>query len=269
MLNWFMKQMPENDLVGGYGSGAAPAKVPPPPPTVTQPPPAAKAEAPGSDDDLDDYGYEKVPSVEAAKEAAAAAAAPAKKEAAPEIKEPVAGYGAEPLKAEVPETPPPPAAAEIKLDYEVDVKDLPKEEADKMKKFALDQKLPKEAAQALLDLRKGEFDSYKAEMVKIESERKTAIAQQKASWDKELREDPTFGGDQFVHNLARADKVLTTLMPDTKKVLTERKSMLPPYVMRDLVKVYNHMYGTDSLVQGDSPAPTTEKKESSPLDFYE
>ena len=39
--------------------------------------------------------------------------------------------------------------------------------------------------------------------------------------------DPEFGGENFDKNVDRVEKVLEKYMPNMKKVLTERGSMLP------------------------------------------
>ena len=241
--------------------GAASAKDESIPPETPE-----KVEASGNSN-LDEYGYEKVPDDKSSKDVKETKADDEEKTEDLELKEPVAGYGKEPVKEDVVEEPPP-AKEEVKLQFDIDVKDLPVEDAKVLKEFIEGQKLPKEAAQALVDLKKKEIDLYNQELKNIETERKTAIAKQRASWDKELRTDPAFGGKEFEHNLSRTEKVLSTLMPETKKALTESKTMLPPYVMRDLLKVYKHMYGTEKLVQGEKK--TVEKKpvERSPLDFY-
>jgi hypothetical protein len=45
--------------------------------------------------------------------------------------------------------------------------------------------------------------------------------------------------------------------------------MLPPYVMRDLAKLAEHLYKTERLQQGDPPAPAKSKDdEDSPYAFY-
>lgn len=257
--------------VGGYGAPANATPVPPPPAQQQANP--APAQAPGNDDNLDDFGYEKSKLAEGTPAAPAAqtqaADAKTKTQTVAPATEPVAGYGRDPVIATPPATTPPAAAEPIKLEYELDVKDLAPEETEKFKKIAFDHKLSKEVAQALVDMRKQENQNIQAELIKLKTDNENKIAQQKAGWHNELVTDPKFGGENYLHNLARVDKVLTTLMPDTKKVLTERKSMLPPYVMRDLLTVYNSLYSTDEFVGGQPPTPSEAEKESSPLDFYQ
>jgi hypothetical protein len=50
--------------------------------------------------------------------------------------------------------------------------------------------------------------------------------------------------------------VLEDHFPSIKKDLTEGKRMLPPGVMKDLLKVHKHLYGgTPTLVTGDLGKP--------------
>ena len=48
-------------------------------------------------------------------------------------------------------------------------------------------------------------------------------------------------------------------MPDTKKVLTERKGMLPPTLMRDLRRVYDALNPVTNFVPGEPHEPKEEK----------
>lgn len=265
-----LKQDQATDLnVGGYGAPATTTQVPPPPAQQqANPAPTQAAGDSDADDGLDEFGYEIAKPEQTPPAQAQTPNPQAKKEAVAPATEPVAGYGKDPVVVPPPAAPETTPAEPIKLEYELDGKDLEKADFEKLQKFALDNKLSKEVAQALVNDRKAEQAQYKAEFEKIQNESKQKIAEQKASWHKELVDDPKFGGENFLHNLARVDKVLSTLMPGTKKVLTERKSMLPPYVMRDLLTVYNTLYSTDELVGGNPPVPAAAEKEESPLDFY-
>jgi len=226
-----------------------------------------------SGDTLDQYGYEKVSTEETQKESEETKTvnkeAEKKVDGDGEVKDPATGYGKDPVKVE--ETTPvkeEKKESEIKLEFEVDVKDLEVKEAEKLKKFVLDNKLTKEAAQALINLKKSEADEYKKAVEEYEIQEKKRITQLRASWDNELRTDPVFGGDKFAHNVMRAERVLSEFLGETKKALTEAKSMLPPYVMRDLAKLGDHLYGNAKLVQGDAKETKEEKEDNDPLDFY-
>lgn len=238
------------------------------PPTESKNTPATEAKG----DNLDEFGYEKAPAVNDSgkedKEPPKDGAKETKKESE-KIEDPSTGYGVKPPKVDE-ETPPPKEEKKIELGYELEVKDIPAEEVIKLKEFAKNNALTKEAAQALVNLRKSEIDeANKADEQYVKDQAK-AVTELKASWDKELRTDPVFGGDKFDRNLMRVEKVLKEYLGETKKVLTERKSMLPPYVMRDLAKLADHLYSTEKFVQGDASKADdkAEEKEVDHLDFY-
>lgn len=244
--------------VGGSG---IPPVVPPP-----EAPPATPPVKP-SEPETDELGYAIVP--------------PPKEEKPPEkkldkkpepekVEVPGTGYGS---KAPVVEDPPE-APLEEKKDPlpELDLKPdqiIPKDEVIKVKEFAKAHNLTKEQAQAYLDIRAGETKEnarLQAQAVKTAERDRQQL---RATWHKELKDDPTFGGDKFDHNVLRAEKVLQDFMPTTKKELTARGSMLPPYVMRDLAKLADHLYSTDKLAQGDPvEPPKEEKEEDDALAFY-
>ncbi len=235
------------------------------PPEQTSPPaPAAKVE----DDKLDDLGYEKVePVVEDKKP-------DSKVDAKPEdvkIEKPATGYGEEPPKI-VEEVKPPEEKKDADLGYELKVDEIiPKEEVSKIKAFAKQHGLTKEVAQAYFDLRKTEVQEYSAAVEKAQKAFEQEKLQTRAKWHKELKDDPSFGGEKFAVNVQRAERVLQDFMPGTKKMLTERGSVLPPYVMRDLAKLAEHLYATgEKLVQGNATMPPEDKKqEDDALAFYE
>lgn len=251
-----IKQDKATDDAGG--GGGIPKETPPTEPKAETPPKA-------SGDNLDEYGYEKVPDADGKKDEVA----PKAEAKVEEIKDPATGYGKDPIVAKEEEAAAPPKE-EVKVDlgYEVDAKDLSPEDAIKLKEFAKANSLTKEAAQALIDMKKSEIDSLKQADIQYQKQQEKAINDTKVAWDKELRTHPTFGGDKFAHNVQQAEKVLSEFMGETKKVLTERASMLPPYVMRDLAKLAEHLYGTEKLVQGEQGSPKVEEKETDHLDFY-
>ena len=108
--------------------------------------------------------------------------------------------------------------------------------------------------------------------VKLENEKQTtlvneraeAIKDQRKAWKGELQADPEFGGENFDKNVDRVNKVLDKYMPDTKKILTERGTMLPPYIMRDFLKLDKVLNPTSKLPTGEPPA--VKKEEVSLLD---
>jgi len=232
-------------------SGGAP-KTFPIAPTAT-PPVAAAPVAAASDDNLDELGYEKLTPDEKKPEEKA----PEKKAAADiKVDTPATGYSEDPPKVEDPTPEPPAKKEEIDLGFELKLDGLPEEEANKIKEFAKRNKLSKEVTQELANIRQVEFKAAEKEAKEAEAAAEKLKQETRAQWHKELKEDPTFGGDKFAFNIKRAEKVVDEFMPGTKKMLTERKSMLPPYVMRDLANLADRLYDTEKLTQGDAPAPT-------------
>lgn len=270
------------------GSGAPPSETPPITTAVAataaaegQPSPAAPdaaepaaAEAPGSDGIArDEFGY-KIADKPGTKDQKAGA-----KEAPPEkledLKDPGTGYGVKPVEAPEEEVAAPPAKAADVIDpnapppLEVDLKGLDEGSAKTLKQFMETQKLTKEQAQSLADLVKAssaEAQKAQAAAVKAQKAEENKI---KAQWDKNLRDDPVFGKENFNQSVHKAEKVLKDFFPNTKKELTSRQTMLPDYVMRDLAKLSDHLFGGDKFVAGDASGRSApEKKEPSPLDFY-
>ena len=183
-----------------------------------------------------------------------------------DVKDPATGYGKEPPKP--PEIIPPKIKLpEINLEYELEVKDLDPKIVQSVKDFAKKNMLTKDMAQAFVELKRSEVESFKQQQI----QQQELIAKTKSDWDKELRDHPTFGGDNFAKSVMKVEKVLLDHMPETKKFLTEKGSMLPPYVMRDFAKLADHLFGTENLKTGDPHAGDPEdkdKKENNPLDFY-
>ncbi len=236
--------------------------------------PKDQTETPEAGSNLDEFGYEKTP---------ASGEPPADQEkkaddkkAAPEvgklsdIKEPATGYGKDPLKADDPPADPPAEEKKVELGFELDVKDLDEKEALKIKEFALTHKLPKEAAQALIDSKKAEIANSIAARSQAEKDEVKRVNNIKAGWDRELRDHPTFGKENFEQSVFRAEKVYAEHMKETKLHLTKVGGMLPPYVMKDLNNLYDQLYSTQKLVEGDVPGSDVPKKEekNDPLEFY-
>jgi len=206
------------------------------------------------DSGLDEFGYKKndeptkKPEENKTKEP----------EADKEVEKPATGYGKEDAipepekKEEVKE----PTTEEEKSKAELveALKDLPENiDKEKVTKFALDNKLTKEQLIA--------YKNFVTEDSKqSEVKQKEAIKAQRSEWKKELSSDPDFGGENFDKNVDRVEKVLENYMPNMKKVLTERGSMLPPYVMRDFLALSKILNPTTTLVSGDPiQTETTDK----------
>lgn len=232
---------------------------------------------PEASGDTDEFGYAKPPPEQSGKEGdgkkdegKAGAAPEPKKE---EQQDAVSGYSENPPKVD---DPPPPAADPKKeeappkdegLGYELEVKDLDPETAEQIKAFAKEHKLPESAAKAFVEMKKKEA----ADQAEFEKQKTIAIQKVKAGWHKELKEDKDFGGENFARNIHKVDKVLNHFMPETKKTLTEKGAMLPPYVMRDMSKIADRLFETENFVRGGEKNPSSKEdnaEENDPLDFY-
>lgn len=246
-------------------SSAPAAPATPPAPAAPAPPPSAEQ--------FDDFGYPKAPP-EAAPKAEEKPPGDKPKEApAPEpekVADPVSGYSGPEPKVEDPPAPAapvaPPAAAD---DYDKALEGLPKEELGKIKDFAKKHNVTVDQAKAFGEMRRDELKAQEAAVANFEKEQERLKQQQRATWYKELKADTTFGGENYDHNVLKVEKVLAELMPNTKKVLTEYKAMLPPYVMRDLAKIAEHLFSTEKLVTGNPAVQEVDdKKADDALSYY-
>jgi hypothetical protein len=249
---------------GGAGGGASDKPQDKQPPAAE--PPAPKEE--GSE--TDEFGYEKVPSEEKPEDKKGS-----DKEETPVEKPegPVAGYGNEPPKVD--DAPPapvddkkvdPPAPDELDKVFA----ELPKEDQKMMKDLAVKHKLTPEVAKDFADARRKEIADAVEHSKQMKATRERQAQQMRADWHKELKEDSTFGGDNYTKSLHTVDRVLTEFMSDTKKKLTETGGMLPPYVMRGLANLGKHLYATDKLnTEGDALGSKSKDDDKvDPLDFY-
>lgn len=159
---------------------------------------------------------------------------------------------------------------ESKDELKLDLTGIADEDQKAIKEFVKTHKLSKEQAEALVNREKALYQLTEANAVKNKKEREKAALEQRASWKKELKEDPTFGGKNFAENVQKTNKVVEEFFPEMKKQLTKAGAMLPPYIMRDLVKLADHLYKTDHMIEGEPPSENDNKNEESedPLDFY-
>ena len=204
------------------------------------------------DDSHDDLGYEVEPEE---KVEVPPVAAPPVVEKTPEEEKDLSGYSKEP---EVPPVAAPPVVEktpeemteEEKAQKEISdsIKELgPGYDKKKVEKFAVENKLTKAQLDAYVKLTKEED----AEFAK---QQETAKLTQRKAWKDELQADPEFGGENFDKNVASVNKLLN-IMPNTKKVLTEKGSVLPPYIMRDFLSLAKALNPTTKFVGGEPPAP--------------
>jgi hypothetical protein len=273
---------------GGAGTGSSgytetpPANDPNSSKSAGQQPPAkgaANLETQGAE--TDEFGYEKAPAApgekkegEAPKEGQEPPKAPA---AEPKkVEDPATGYGKEPVvdpskKADDKTPPAPPSDLEKRLEtLPQELQDEVKEDVARMSKMKLSPEAEKEQIDFLVERANKKFTNAKTNFENNEQTAKIRKQERNKGWFKELKEDPSFGGDKFDGNVHRAEQVLADRLPRTKKILTEAKEMLPPYLMRDLLENWERDNPADKMVTGEPPAPENKDDESNnPLDFYQ
>lgn len=220
------------------------------------------------DAEVDDLGYAK-PAPEAG-EKGKEGDSEKKDPAEAEVKDPATGYDKAPEKVEDPAPDPKTDDKKPEPDeFDKVLVGLSEDEIVEAKDFATKHKLSVEQIKAYGDLRKVRIAADEQAQKDAQKNFENEKLKIRASWHKELKEDRDFGGGNFEANVSKAEKVLAEFMPSTKKSLTERKAMLPPYVMRDLAKLADTLYATGKLVHGEpkaAPAPKTDIDEA--LDFY-
>lgn len=276
MLNFrVMQTMNKKDEVDP--GGATPPVVPPPAPAPPATPPKIEEDVP----EHDDLGYPIVKPAPAKKEEGD----PSKK-ADPKAKDPAAepakvdplpGYDKEPepVKEEPPKPPEPPKDPPTDLEKKLEglhksFADKVKEQVGRIQKLGLEAEKEKSLIDELVADKKKEQADAVAYGQSQERERTRAIAAQKASWHKELKEDPVFGGEKFLTNASRSAKVISEYGPELKKDLTESGIMLRPDVVRMLSRIADALYPDPKMVQGEPPVPEKKADEESddPLAFY-
>jgi hypothetical protein len=224
----------------------------------------------GKGDNLDEFGYEKVAEVEGDKkpegkdDTKSEVPKPESK-----IETPATGYGDEPPKVEEPPVTPKPEE-KIDLGFELKTEGLPETLSKEIKAFVKEHKISEAAAKAIVEREKTIVANVAASKVEADKNFEREKAKVRSDWHKELKSDPVFGGEKFAHNVHRAEKIVEELMPELKKELTSRGSMLPPYVMRGLARIADKLYSTEKLIQGDAPKPDEAKVEvDDALAFYQ
>lgn len=218
---------------------------------------AATTQATGSADDGTKAIDQMYSTTEAAatKEQSTQQAVPTKEGEAAAVSgytEPPAGSGTgyvEPKPAEAKPAEAKPAEGEVKFDES----GLTPEAVKEVKDFATANKLTKEATEQYAKVIKQQatlINDYKANEQKLVE---AAREKQKADWYNGLKADKDFGGDLFQTNLKRVDTILEKFMPETKNMLTSRKAMLPPEVMKDLHRMHQVLLGSETtIVNGNS-----------------
>lgn len=215
--------------------------------------------------ETDDLGYEKVPSEEVVPPKKEESEEPAKKkEETAEVKKPagVTGYGDKEEETPVEEKKkeeekkPEDLSEEEKAQKEIDdaVKALGDNyDQEKVKKFAIENKLSKAQVEAYVNFAKEE-DKQAAKA------REEVIKTQRKAWNKELLEDKEFGGSQenFDKSLLSVENLLENHLPNVKKQLTEKGGVLPPYIMRDFLGLAKALNPVAKFIPGEEPKPKEE-----------
>ena len=220
------------------------------------------------DDGRDEYGYE-VEKDEDEKEDEGEAAEEEGEEKA--VEKNVSGYGEDDAEEEAPvekveekEKTPEELTEEQRVEKEFNdsLKDLSDNyDKDGIKKFAKDNKLTVDQVKAYVKLQR-EQDAAAVE------ENQKRIKEQRKSWQAELKADPEFGGANYALNAKKVETLIEKHMPATKKMLTEKGGMLPPYFMKDALRLAKAMDPKSKFVGGQPPA--TKKVEKSFLeDMYQ
>lgn len=227
-----------------------------------------------------DLGYdEPAPGSEAPKEATPPAAKPTEPakpaEAAKPTEPSVTGYGAKPTEPAKPaeatppaakpdETPPAEETPEVKIKKEIETEVSTLGDGynkEKITQFALANKLLPDQVKAYV----AQIKADDAAAVKANADR---ITKQREDWNQELVSDTEFGGENFEKSVFEVDQLVGKYMPNVKKMLTEKKGMLPPSFMKDLLSVAKALKPTNKFEGGEPPAP---KEESTSFldDMYE
>lgn len=219
--------------------------------------PPADTDKSNVDDGLDDLGYE-TPKVDPIVDD--------KPKVEPEVKPedvkvetPATGYDKPPVEPKVetePEKEDPNAEKNDKTltkeNVDVALGELPEGyDKERTAKFALDNKMTKEQLENFVAM-------SKEDSVNSKKDQEAQVLATRAGWHKELQEDKEFGGEHFDVNVHKVDQVLEKFFPNMKKALTDNKGMMPPYLMRDFLKVSKLLDPTTELIDGEPKAVVKE-----------
>lgn len=154
-------------------------------------------------------------------------------------------------------------AADVKEDkpLELDLKGLAEENVKDLREFGTTHKFNKEQTQALVDKRKEILDAN----AKSEADHKELVKKTYAAWEKELKEDPVFGKENYATNIHNINKLLTDFMPDTTKELTESGRRISSIQMKEFAKIASKLYGEGELNEGSG---TKQGESRQPWDAY-
>lgn len=246
------------DKAGEISPGGEPPVIP----AVVAPVTASVTPLVEKPSEFDELGYKIIPKVETPKDPAVVP--PVEKKL-----EDKTGYEKEPVVEVVVPPVVAPVVPPVLDDIDKALVGLPKQDADDIKAFAVENNLTPEVAQKWAAKVKANIELQKVHASNMEKQVEQQKQQTRALWYKDLKDSQDFGGADFDKNVLKANKVLTEFMPQTEKALTQAKSVLPPYVMRDLAKMADHLYATDKLTVGDPIVPTQDEKvKDDALEYY-
>lgn len=156
----------------------------------------------------------------------------------------------------------------IKLDYDLKTEGLDDVSSSIVKEFAAKHKLPKEAAEALVELKKIEDQAFNNSIEEMKKESEKRAKDQRANWYKELKEHKEFGGEKYWHNHKQVDKVIEKVLPNTKLMLDKHKAVLPPEVVIDLFNLSKMLFKNDKFVGGEDGQASQPNSEKAFLDRW-
>lgn len=126
---------------------------------------------------------------------------------------------------------------------ELDLKGLPEDFGKTIQDIAKNHSFTKEQAQALIDAQVKRNSDQEAAF-------KTTQKEIYSKWEKELKEDPDFGGEKFAANVHSVNKLLSENFPSITKSLTGTGKRLSPTFMKELKSLADKFYGETQHTEG-------------------
>lgn len=258
----------EEVKTGDTGGGGSNGQVPPQSTTVTPDPSTTQTQG----DTYDAYGYKIEPAKtpEAKPNEVPGENKPNATEVQKQESDVKTGYEAPievPVETPPVETPVVPPVVDDKDKIVTDFGTLSEEDRKSFSEYFEKHKLPKEARDNLVEIRKNELAAQQEVKVNYEKQVQLETAKLKSNWYNELKNDKDFGGTKFDANVKMVNKFVGDFLPSLKKMLTEKDGMMPPSVMKDYLSLAKKLNETEKLVQGDPGA--SETKTTGKYDFLD
>lgn len=152
-----------------------------------------------------------------------------------------------------------------KLGYDLDLRDLDEPTVNIVTEFAAQHKLSKDAAQAMVQLRRDEAAAELQANKQAKEEFLAKRTETREGWFKQLKTDADFGGEAIWHNMKKVDSLLDNHLPSVKNMLTKNGGVLPPDIMFDLFKISKLLGANEKFVGGSGESG---KKEGDLKDWY-